>query len=138
MRLRRINLLLSLRLMNWKRDGLSAKPSFWPFGPMTKVLPTWRKHMKNRFNGLPSCQGRRPHCRASHDRRDGGRVRNLDRQQTTARHQMTLAPIFYDSVDSNLTQASRYLARAATELRERGDDEYATLIEDQLCTRFST
>ena len=42
---------------------------------------------------------------------------------------MTLAPISYDSVDSNLTQASRYLARAATELRERGDHAFATLID---------
>ena len=42
---------------------------------------------------------------------------------------MTLAPSPNDSVDSNLTQASRYLARAATELRERGDHAFATLID---------
>ena len=41
---------------------------------------------------------------------------------------MTLATSNYDSVDSDLTQASRYLARAATELRDRGDHAFATLI----------
>nr|BAR36012.1 hypothetical protein [uncultured Mediterranean phage uvMED] len=41
---------------------------------------------------------------------------------------MTIAPMPYDSVESDLTQASRYLARAATELRERGDHAFATLI----------
>lgn len=53
----------------------------------------------------------------------------MDRSVQGTDESMTIAPIHYDSVESNLTQASRYLARAATELRERGDHAFATLID---------
>ena len=58
-------------------------------------------------------------------------VRGMDFGQNQS-NQMTITPLFHDSVESNLTQASRYLARAATELRERGDYNYATLIDFHL------
>lgn len=58
-------------------------------------------------------------------------VPDVDQGQNQS-NQMTITPLFHDSVESNLTQASRYLARAATELRERGDYNYATLIDFHL------
>ena len=45
---------------------------------------------------------------------------------------MTLAPIPYDSVQSNLSQASRYMARAVAELREQGDEAYAAIVLHQM------
>jgi hypothetical protein len=45
---------------------------------------------------------------------------------------MNLAFNPHDNIDSNLTMAARYMALAVAELRNKGEIEYATVIQTHL------
>ena len=45
---------------------------------------------------------------------------------------MSLIPQFNGSIDHHLSQASRHLARAAEALRDKGDHEFAVIIQSCL------
>ena len=47
---------------------------------------------------------------------------------------MTFAPIIKDDADFYLSQASKYIAKAASEFHEQGDHAYATLLLDRMHT----
>jgi hypothetical protein len=55
-------------------------------------------------------------------------VHGLDHCLQAASHSMTFSPLIHDDADFHVSKASKYLAKAITELRERGDYAYATIL----------
>ena len=58
----------------------------------------------------------------------------MDYRLQAASSSMTFVPLFQDDADFYLTQASKYIAKAASEFREKGDHAYATLLLDRMHT----